>query len=119
MPFLYQQSKTSPLPEATWGILILVVCNKAAREQLITDNPFRLEKTKQDLSPAAIWMDFKNAGTIPVVELPTQRILPRMAKLCRLPKDSRNTVVNANIGNISDTLHSQVPSHHMQQKRLL
>jgi len=59
MPFLYQQSKTSPLPEATWGILILVVCNKAAREQLITDNPFRLEKTKQDLSPAAIWMDFK------------------------------------------------------------
>ena len=42
-----------------------------------------------------------------------------MAKMCRLPKDSRNTVVNANIGNISDTLHSQVPSHHMQQKRLL
>ena len=42
-----------------------------------------------------------------------------MAKICRLPKDSRNTVINANIGDISDTLHSQVPSHHMQQQRLL
>ena len=25
----------------------------------------------------------------------------------------------ANTGGISDTLHSQVPSHHVQQKRLL
>ena len=42
-----------------------------------------------------------------------------MAKICRLSKNSRNTVINANIGDISNTLHSQVPSHHMQQKRLL
>jgi len=42
-----------------------------------------------------------------------------MAKICRLPKDSITTVFNANIGNISDTLHSQVPSHPMQLKRLL
>jgi hypothetical protein len=42
-----------------------------------------------------------------------------MAKICRLPKDSRNTVINANIGDISDTLHSRIPSYHMQQKRLL
>ena len=26
-----------------------------------------------------------------------------MAKICRLPKDSRNTLINANIGNITDT----------------
>ena len=54
MPLLYQQSKTPPLPEATWGIRILAVWNKAAREQLITNNPSCLEKIKQDLSPAAI-----------------------------------------------------------------
>jgi hypothetical protein len=42
-----------------------------------------------------------------------------MAKICRLPKDTRNTVINANIGDISDTVHSQVPSPHVQQKRLL
>ena len=35
------------------------------------------------------------------------------------PKDSRNIVINANVGKTSDTLHSQVPSHHVQQKRLL
>ena len=39
-----------------------------------------------------------------------------MAKICRLPKDLRNTIIN--IGDESDT-HSQVPSHHVQQKRLL
>ena len=38
MPLLYQQSET---PEATWGIRILEVWNKAAREQLIT-NPTHL-----------------------------------------------------------------------------
>ena len=103
---------------------ILVVWYKAAREQLITNNPSWLEKTKQDLSPAAIW-NFKNAGTIPFLEPPTERILPKMAKICRLPKDSRNTVINANFGNIrqhkatSDTVLSQVPSHNVQQKRLL
>jgi hypothetical protein len=44
-------------------------------------------------------------------EPPTKRILPRMAKICRLPKDSRNTVINANIGDTTDT-HSQVlPSY--------
>jgi len=44
-----------------------------------------------------------------------------MAKICRLPKDSRNTVINANIGDTSDTLqlHIQVPSHHVQRMRLL
>jgi hypothetical protein len=75
---------------------------------------------KQDQSPAAIW-NFKNAGTIPrpFLEPPIKRILPRMAKMCRLPKDSRNIIINANIGDISDTLHIQVPSHPMQQKRLL
>jgi hypothetical protein len=55
MPLLYQQSKTPPLPEATWGIRILAVWNKAAREQLITNNPSWSEKNNQDLSPAAIW----------------------------------------------------------------
>jgi len=39
--------------------------------------------------------------------------------MCRLPKDSRNTVINADIGDISNRLHSQVPSHHVQQKCLL
>jgi hypothetical protein len=81
------------------------------------NNPSWLEKLKQDLSPAAIWK-FINAGTIPFFEPPTERILPRMAKICRLPKDSRNTVINANIGDTTDT-HSQVPSHHVQQTRLL
>jgi hypothetical protein len=33
-PLLYQQSKTPLQPKATWGIL--VVWNKAAREQIIT-----------------------------------------------------------------------------------
>ena len=44
-----------------------------------------------------------------------------MAKIYRLPKDSRNTVINANIGDTSDTLqlHIQVPSHHVQRMRLL
>jgi hypothetical protein len=28
IPLLYQQSKTPPLPEATWGIRILAVWNK-------------------------------------------------------------------------------------------
>ena len=55
MSLLYQQSKTSPLPEATWGMRILVVWNKAAREQLITNNPSWLERIKQDLSPAAFY----------------------------------------------------------------
>jgi hypothetical protein len=51
-----QQSKTPrPRLEATWGIRILVVWNKAAREQHITNNPSWLGNIKQDLSPAAIW----------------------------------------------------------------
>jgi hypothetical protein len=44
IPLLYQQSKTPPLPEATWSIRILVIWNKAAREQLITNNSSWLEK---------------------------------------------------------------------------
>ena len=70
----------------------------------------------------AIW-NFKNAGTILFLESPTERILPKMAKICRLSKGLRNTFINANIGDTtrhtSNTLHSQVPSHHVQQKRLL
>jgi len=60
---------------------------------------------------AAIWKHKKNAGTIPQLELPTERVLPRLANICRLPKDLGSTVqlINANIGNISDTLHGQVP----------
>jgi hypothetical protein len=37
MSLLYQQSKTPPLPEAAWGMRILVIWNKAAREQLNTN----------------------------------------------------------------------------------
>ena len=55
MPLLYQQNKTPSQSEATWGIRILVIWNKAAREQIITNSPSRLESIKQDLSPAAIW----------------------------------------------------------------
>jgi hypothetical protein len=55
MPLLYQHSKRLPLPEATWSMHILVVWDKAAREQLFTNNPSWLEKIKQDLSPAATW----------------------------------------------------------------
>ena len=91
---LYQQSKTPPLPEAIWGIRILVVWNKAAREQLIANNPSWFEKMKQDLSPAAIW-NFKTASTIPSLKPPTERILPKMAKIDKLPKESRNKVINA------------------------
>jgi hypothetical protein len=91
MALLYQQSKAPPLPEATWGISILAVWNKATREQLITNSPSWLENIKQDLSPAAIW-SFKNAGTIPFLDSPTERILPRMTKLCKCPNDPRNTV---------------------------
>jgi hypothetical protein len=47
-----------------------------------------------------------------------KRILPRIAKICRLPKDLRNTVNTANIGVTTDS-HSQDPFHHVQQKRLL
>ena len=42
-----------------------------------------------------------------------------MANIRRFPKDIRNTGFNPNIGGISNTLHSQVPSHHVQKKRLL
>jgi hypothetical protein len=60
-----------------------------------------------------------NTGTAPFLKPPTERIRPKLAKICRHPKNSRNTVINANIGNTSNTLHIQVPSHHVQQKRLL
>jgi len=78
------------------------VWNKAAREQLFTNKPSWLEKIKQDLSPGAIWK-IKNAGTILFLEPPsnleppTERVLSRTAKLCRLFKDLRNTLINANI----------------------
>ena len=41
-----------------------------------------------------------------------------MAKKSKRPKDSRNTVIDANIGHISDT-HGQVSSHHVQQQKRL
>jgi len=44
MSLLYQQSNTPPLPEATWGMRILVIWNKAAREQLFTNKPLWLDK---------------------------------------------------------------------------
>jgi len=40
-----------------------------------------------------------------------------MAKLCRLSKDSRDTVINANISDTTNT-QSQVLSHHIQQNCL-
>jgi hypothetical protein len=49
----------------------------------------------------------------------SELIQPRMATICRLPKDSGNTVINANNCDTSDILHSQVPSHHVHQKCLL
>jgi hypothetical protein len=80
--------------------------------------PILVRESKQDLSPAAIW-NFKNAGTVPFLESPTERVLQRMAKLCRFPREARTTGIDANIGGMSDTVHSQVLSHHVQQKRLL
>jgi hypothetical protein len=32
---------------------------------------------------------------------------------------ARNKVINAKVGDIINALHSQVPSHHVQQERLL
>jgi len=47
MPLFYQQSKTPPLPEATWNIRVLVVWNKAAREQFVyKNNPSWLRRNK-------------------------------------------------------------------------
>jgi len=40
----------------------------------------------QELSADSIW-NFKNAGTIPFLEPPTERILPKKAKTCKLPID--------------------------------
>ena len=39
MPLLYQQNKTPPLQDVTWGMRILAVWNRAAKEQIITNNP--------------------------------------------------------------------------------
>ena len=71
---------------------------------------------KKDLSP-------EESGILnhllDFLEPPTKRMLQRVAKICRLHKDSRNTIINACISDRSDTLHIQVPSHHIQQRRLL
>ena len=40
-------------------------------------------------------LEFKTASTIPSLEPPTERILPKMAKIDKLPKESRNKVINA------------------------
>jgi hypothetical protein len=50
-------------------------------------------------------LEFQNTGTIPFVKPPTERLLPKMAKICRLPKNSRNTVINASI---DDTTNNTV-----------
>ena len=73
-------------------------------------------------------LEFINTGTKTFLEPLTDQVPPILVqegycqewqKDCRLPKDSRNTIINANSGDISNTLCSQVLSHHMQQKRLL
>ena len=115
------KTKHHLLLEATWGMRILVVWNKAAREQLITNNPSQLEKRKLALSPAAIW-NFKNAGTISFLEPPNERILPRTGKIIQAPQrleKATQLLMQSNIGDKSDTLHSQVPFHPKQKKRLL
>ena len=64
-------------------------------------------------------MEVQKAGSVTFPEPPKDKLLVRLAKICMLPKDLRFKDIIANIGDISNTLHSQVPSHHMQQKRLL
>ena len=103
MPLLCQQSKTPPLLEATWGIRILVVWNKATRGQLITNIPPWLVRENKTRPITSGNLEFYKRRHHSLSEPSTERILPRMAKICRLPKDSRNTVINANIGGISDT----------------
>jgi hypothetical protein len=99
-------------------------------EHLITNNRSWIKKVTQDLSPESRILEtsmqnFRNTGTTPFLELPTKRILPRLAKICRLPKDLRNTVINLieykhwQHYQYINTLHILVPSHHVQQKRLL
>jgi hypothetical protein len=91
MPLLYQQSKIPPLPEAIWDVCILVVWNKAAREQLITNEQSWLEIIKtnhqmqhgiSEMQAAKLSLNSRGKGSI--------------AKngLCRLPRDSRNTAAN-------------------------
>ena len=90
MPLLYQQSKTPPLPGATWGIRILVVWNKVAMEQLLTNNPSGLEKNKTRPITSGK-LEFPKRRHHSFFGQPTERILPRMAKICRIFKDSRFT----------------------------
>jgi len=72
-PLLYQQSRTPLLLEATWGVCALVVWNKAASEQLITNNRSWLEETNKICHQ-------KRSGIFETqahfLELPTERILP-------------------------------------------
>ena len=73
------------------GCCILVLWDKAAREQL--DKPHLDRKFKQDI-PDAIW-DLKTQAIYLFLEPPTERELSRTANICRLTKDSRNTIINA------------------------
>jgi hypothetical protein len=98
MPLLYQQSKTPPLPEGTWGVRILIVWNKVARKHLITSNPSRFKK--QDISLAAI---LKTQAPYLFLNWQLKGHYQEWQKYVGSPK----------------THETQVPSHHVQQKRLL
>ena len=118
MPILHQQNKTPPLPDATWGICILAVWNKAARMQLITNNPSWLKKRKQDLSPAAI-LKFKNAGTIPFLGSSTERILSRMAKYVGSQTTQETQLSLQTLAWPPIRTARSPPIMHVQQKRVL
>jgi len=117
MPLFYQQRKTPPLPEAIWNIRHAHPSSLEQSCQGATYHKRPILFRKIKARPIASGnLKFRIAGTIPYLEPPAERKLPRMAKICRLPKDSRNTLIYANIVDTSNTLHSLVPSH-MYDKR--
>jgi hypothetical protein len=71
-------AKQKTPPEATWGIRILVVWSKTAREQLITNTHLGLNKFNKTYHQRQYYI-FK--GTIPFLDPQTDRILPRMATI--------------------------------------
>jgi len=93
------QKALQALQDCEFGLGVRNVCDPT-----ITYLPFL------DLNPLR--------GLCPFFTPPTERKLARMAKICRLPKGSRNTIINANIGDTTNT-HSQDPDQHIQQKCLL
>ena len=113
MPLLYQQSKTPPLWEGTWGMRILVVWNKAARKHLITNNPSWFKR--EDISPVAIW-SLKTQAPYLFLNRQLKGHCQEWQKYVGSPKTHETQL--SNIVETTDA-HSQVPSHHVQQKRLL